>query len=218
MKKTLAFTACLTIILVCDAFGQYRDRTGTLNIGLKAGGTASFIQNPRWPISGIKIGSTAGLFLNYFHTESVNLQLEVGLVSKGGIYERSFRDSATQARALRRISQNLQYLNVPITTNFYFKDNGVASLYMQFGFYSNFLLSAKMEDLSGSDEPGSMSSDNEEAFNDREAFGIVGGIGMDINGFNVEGRINLGVLNINADPRIPKTTNQAAQVTIGYFF
>lgn len=189
MKKL--FFCFLSLTLGTALFAQTQPK-----FGLKAGLNIANTSNTETGESGTKLGAHAGALAHIHLAPSFSLQPELMYSNQGGEFN--------------GVKVNLHYLNIPLLVQYNF-NNGFR---LQTGPQAGFLVG--VDDRIDGEQSNIFSTDDFKSTDVSWSFGL--GY-LSRTGIGIDGRYNLGLSKINADPtRGGKTTNRVFQVGLFYMF
>ncbi len=208
MKKiTLLFTV-LAIQFV--AYSQ-----GNMRFGMKGGLNYSTIIETtnksdglsRQPTTSPKISIHGGFTFEFLFTERISVQVEALYSAKGAKMINSYQTSDGT-----EVVKHLNYISFPILGKYYATPN----LSIEFGPEIGILLNAK-DVFKGMGEVNILKEIS------KHDFGIVGGLSYEFsNGLFIQGRYNLGLLNVSNTNKNSiayyKHKNSVIQASVGYIF
>lgn len=130
----------------------------------------------------MKVGFNAGVFAKFPITKGFSIQPELLYTSKGS---KLTYDNILGSGEYRF---NLNYVEVPILAVFNLSKN----INIQAGGYAAYLASANIKKLNSDNETDDIADLNEDNFK-RFDYGLVGGLGFDIENFTIGARYNYGL-------------------------
>lgn len=194
MKKMMMMLIMATVALTASAQNTLRDN-GTFTLQPKVGIGIGALSGEWKTNSGVdnksRIGFVAGVEGEYYANTWLGIALGVNYAQQGWKME---------GNGLKE-TYKLDYLNVPLTGNFYVAKGLALKTGLQFGF----LMSAKVEDV---DVKNSCEKLN---------LSIPIGISYEISDFVLDLRYNLGLTKTNKDDG-NKLRSDLLQITLGYKF
>jgi hypothetical protein len=189
MKKI--FICLLSLAATATASAQTKAK-----LGLKAGLNIASTSNTESGESGSKAGAHAGVLAHIHLTPAVALQPELVYSNQGGEFN--------------GVKVNLHYVNIPVNLQYNF-NNGFR---IQTGPQVGFLVG--VDDREDGNETNYFSTDD---FKSTDVSWTLGLGYLSNSGLGIDGRYNLGLSKINADPtRGGKTTNRVFQIGLFYMF
>lgn len=184
-----------TIALTASAQNTLRDN-GTFTLQPKVGIGIGLLSGEWKSVSGVdnksRVGLVAGVEGEYYATEWLGIALGVNYAQQGWKFKGNDLDETTK----------LDYLNVPLTGNFYV----AKGLALKTGFQFGFLMSAKVE-----------SEDVKDAC-EKLNLSIPLGISYEISNFVLDLRYNMGLNKTNKADNGNKARSDLLQITLGYKF
>jgi len=183
-----ALTGCVTIAAAQE---QQTSTESTLQpkIGIKGGINLSNLYVDDVKDENMKVGVNVGMFAKFPITKGFSIQPEVLYSSKGAklYYDNIFGEGEYRF--------NLNYVEVPVLAVF----NVSKNINLQAGGYAAYLTSANIKRLDASsgdvDKIADLNTDNFKRFD----YGLVGGLGFDIQNFTIGARYNYGLHEIGDD-------------------
>ncbi|MBQ6768252.1 MAG: PorT family protein [Prevotella sp.] len=195
MKKMMMMLVMATIALTASAQNTLRDN-GTFTLQPKVGIGIGLLSGEWKSVSGVdnksRVGLVAGVEGEYYATEWLGIALGVNYAQQGWKFKGNDLDETTK----------LDYLNVPLTGNFYV----AKGLALKTGFQFGFLMSAKVE-----------SEDVKDAC-EKLNLSIPLGISYEISNFVLDLRYNMGLNKTNKADNGNKARSDLLQITLGYKF
>ena len=184
-----------TVALTASAQNTLRDN-GTFTLQPKVGIGIGLLSGEWKSVSGVdnksRVGLVAGVEGEYYATEWLGIALGVNYAQQGWKFKGNDLDETTK----------LDYLNVPLTGNFYV----AKGLALKTGFQFGFLMSAKVE-----------SEDVKDAC-EKLNLSIPLGISYEISNFVLDLRYNMGLNKTNKADNGNKARSDLLQITLGYKF
>lgn len=185
LRTLLLLTALTGSITAAVAQEQQTTTESTLQpkIGIKGGINLSNLYVDDVKDENMKVGANFGVFAKFPITKGFSIQPEVLYSSKGAklTYDNIFGSGEYRF--------NLNYIEVPVLAVF----NVSKNINLQAGGYAAYLTSANIKRLkSGSseaDDVADLKTDNFKRFD----YGLVGGVGFDIQNFTIGARYNYGL-------------------------
>ena len=195
MKKMMMMLIMATVALTASAQNTLRDN-GTFTLQPKVGIGIGLLSGEWKSVSGVdnksRVGLVAGVEGEYYATEWLGIALGVNYAQQGWKFKGNDLDETTK----------LDYLNVPLTGNFYV----AKGLALKTGFQFGFLMSAKVE-----------SEDVKDAC-EKLNLSIPLGISYEISNFVLDLRYNMGLNKTNKADNGNKARSDLLQITLGYKF
>lgn len=195
MKKMMMMLIMAIVALTASAQNTLRDN-GTFTLQPKVGIGIGALSGEWKTYSGVdnksRIGFVAGVEGEYYANTWLGIALGVNYAQQGWKME---------GNGLKE-TYKLDYLNVPLTGNFYVAKGLALKTGLQFGF----LMSAKVEDA---DVKNSCEKLN---------LSIPIGVSYEISNFVLDLRYNLGLSNTNKADDGNKLRSDLLQITLGYKF
>ena len=184
-----------TVALTASAQNTLRDN-GTFTLQPKVGIGIGMLSGEWKTYAGFdnksRVGLVAGVEGEYYATEWLGLALGVNYAQQGWKFKGDNLDETTK----------LDYLNVPLTGNFYV----AKGLALKTGFQFGFLMSAKVE------------GDNVKDACEKLNLSIPLGISYEYSDFVLDLRYNLGLNKTNKADNGNKARSDLFQITLGYKF
>ena len=195
MKKMMMMLIMATVALTASAQNTLRDN-GTFTLQPKVGIGIGILSGEWKTAAGVdnksRVGLVAGVEGEYYATEWLGLALGVNYAQQGWKFKGDNLDETTK----------LDYLNVPLTGNFYV----AKGLALKTGFQFGFLMSAKVE------------GDNVKDACEKLNLSIPLGISYEYSDFVLDLRYNLGLNKTNKADNGNKARSDLFQITLGYKF
>ena len=195
MKKIMMMLVMATVALTASAQNTLRDN-GTITLQPKVGIGIGTLSGEWKQLSGesnkSRVGFVAGIEGEYYATEWLGIAAGLNYAQQGWKFEGSGIDETTK----------LDYLNIPLTGNFYVAKGLALKTGVQFGF----LMSAKVEDTDIKDACEKLN------------ISIPIGVSYEISDFVIDLRYNLGLNKTNKADNGSKARSDLFQVTLGYKF
>jgi len=195
MKKMMMMLIMATVALTASAQNTLRDN-GTFTLQPKVGIGIGVLSGEWKQASGTsdksRVGVVAGVEGEYYANSWLGFALGVNYAQQGWKFEGNGIKETTK----------LDYLNVPLTGNFYVAKGLALKTGVQFGF----LMSAKVE-----------SEDVKDAC-EKLNFSIPLGISYEISNFVLDLRYNMGLNKTNKEDNGNKARSDLFQFTVGYKF
>ncbi|MDO1451083.1 porin family protein [Rhodocytophaga aerolata] len=218
--QKLAFLNLLALLLFVAAPLQAQEDNPGPKFGIKGGANLSqlYINQPNVEDENMKIGYHFGLFGKIPVTDFLAIQPELLYTNTGAKVTYGGSDLADLLGIEEgEVRFNLNYIQVPIAL--------VANLgpvQLHGGPYISYLAGANVKDLKSADLNSNEITDlNADNFN-RMDYGLVGGIGVDINKFMIGARYNYGLRKVGdsgiAGTLTNDSRNSVAQLYIGFGF
>jgi len=195
------------------SYGQYKSPVGSGNIGLAGQTGINFMEGAQFLDVKPGLSLAGGLSFKYYQTITVGFQLDLLFLKTMGKYSRI--ESLASGNTKVNYSQGINYLSIPLSTNFYLSDRHESEVvYLTLGVTPSFLLSAKLEnDLQ---ETGKTKESNASDFNKMD-FALVTGVGLEFRRLDLHLQYSLGLIDVNATENGSKITNHGPNIRITYF-
>ncbi|HUR11908.1 MAG TPA: porin family protein [Flavitalea sp.] len=217
MKLIRVFTSFLVFsIFVISANGQQQQTAGEWSasgkFGIKGGINLSNLYVDNVEDENMKIGLNLGFFAKVPIVRGFSIQPELLYSSKGS--KLTYNNLLGQGE----YRFNLNYVELPVL--------GVINLARNFnlhgGVYAGYLVSANIKEMDENGNINEISDLNEESFN-RFDYGLVGGLGVDVQNFTIGARYNYGLQKIGESGSVAGTfvgnaKNSAITLYIGFGF
>ena len=195
MKKIMMMLFMATVAMTASAQNTLRDN-GTFTLQPKVGIGIGRLSGEWTTLSGIddklRIGFVVGVEGEYYANTWLGIAAGVNYAQQGWKFEGLGVDETTK----------LDYLNIPVTADFYVAKGLALKTGVQFGF----LMNAKIEDADIKDAC--------EKFN----LSIPIGVSYEISNFVLDLRYNLGLTKTNKPDNGSKARSDLFQITVGYKF
>ncbi|CAN5471744.1 porin family protein [soil metagenome] len=191
MKKkftTIVYAALcsLGIFVSVDGYSQQQEASGELRMtpkfGIKGGLNLSNLYITDVQDENVKLGGHFGVFAKLPITTGVSIMPELLYTNKG---TKATYNNAIQGSGEYRF--NLNYIELPLSFVF----NVVKNFNIHAGGYASYLTSANVKNLHDGNING-VTNLNAENFN-RADFGLLGGIGLDIDNVTIGARYSYGL-------------------------
>ena len=195
MKKLLMMLVMATVAMTASAQNTLRDN-GTFTLQPKVGVGIANLSGNYTTLSGVnnkvRVGLVAGVEGEYYATNWLGIALGLNYAQQGWKFEGLGLDETTK----------LDYLNIPLTADFYVAKGLALKTGVQFGF----LMNAKIEDADIKDACEKLN------------LSIPIGISYEISNFVLDLRYNLGLTKTNKPDNGSKARSDLLQITLGYKF
>ena len=195
MKKIMMMLVMATVALTASAQNTLRDN-GTFTLQPKVGVGIANLSGNYTTLSGVnnkvRVGLVAGVEGEYYVNDWLGIAAGLSYAQQGWKFEGNGVDETTK----------LDYLNIPLTADFYVAKGLALKTGVQFGF----LMNAKIE--------GDDIKDACEKLN----ISIPIGVSYEISDFVIDLRYNLGLNKTNKADNGSKARSDLFQVTLGYKF
>ena len=195
MKKIMMMLVMATVALTASAQNTLRDN-GTITLQPKVGVGIGMLSGEWTSAPGVdnktRTGFVAGVEGEYYVNDWLGIAAGLNYAQQGWKFEGSGIDETTK----------LDYLNIPLTGNFYVAKGLALKTGVQFGF----LMSAKVEDTDIKDACEKLN------------ISIPIGVSYEISDFVIDLRYNLGLNKTNKADNGSKARSDLFQVTLGYKF
>ena len=184
-----------TVALTASAQNTLRDN-GTFTLQPKVGIGIGRLSGEWKTYSGVedksRIGLVAGVEGEYYATEWLGIAAGLSYAQQGWKFEGLGQEETTK----------LDYLNIPLTGNFYVAKGLALKTGVQFGF----LMNGKVEDTDIKDACEKLN------------LSIPIGVSYEISDFVIDFRYNLGLTKTNKEDNGNKVRSDLLQITLGYKF
>ena len=218
--QKLAFLSLLALLLFIAAPIHAQEDNPGPKFGIKGGANLSqlYINQPNVEDENMKVGYHFGLFGKIPVTDFLAIQPELLYTNTGAKVTYGGSDLANLLGIEEgEVRFNLNYIQVPIALV-----GNLGAFKIHAGPYVSYLVGANVKDLKSADLNSNDITDlNAENFN-RMDYGLMGGIGVDINKFMIGARYNYGLRKVGASGIAGTLTNDSrnsvAQVYIGFGF
>ena len=195
MKKMMMLLVMATIALTASAQNTLRDN-GTFTLQPKVGIGIGRLSGEWKTVSGVddktRVGLVAGVEGEYYANNWLGVALGLNYAQQGWKFKGNGVDETTK----------LDYLNVPLTGNFYVAKGLALKTGLQFGF----LMNAKVEDADVKDACEKLN------------LSIPIGVSYEISNVVLDLRYNLGLSKTNKADNGNKARSDLFQITLGYKF
>ena len=195
MKKMMMMLIMATVALTASAQNTLRDN-GTFTLQPKVGVGIANLSGNYTKLSGVdnkvRVGLVAGVEGEYYATKWLGIALGVNYAQQGWKFKGNGVDETTK----------LDYLNIPLTGNFYVAKGLALKTGIQFGI----LMNAKIED-----------SDIKDAC-EKLNLSIPIGISYEFSNVVLDLRYNMGLNKTNKEDNGNKARSDLFQFTVGYKF
>jgi hypothetical protein len=195
MKKIMMMLLMATVALTASAQNTLRDN-GTFTLQPKVGIGIGMLSGEWKTYAGFdnksRVGLVAGVEGEYYATEWLGIALGLNYAQQGWKFEGLGLDETTK----------LDYLNIPLTGNFYVAKGLALKTGVQFGF----LMNAKDEDVDIKDACEKLN------------LSIPIGVSYEISNFVFDVRYNIGLNKTNKADNGNKVRSDLFQITLGYKF
>lgn len=195
MKKIMMMLLMATVAMTANAQNTLRDN-GSFTLQPKVGIGIGRLSGEWKTVSSIddksRVGLVAGLEGEYYANNWLGIAVGLNYAQQGWKFEGGGYEETTK----------LDYLNVPLTGNFYVAKGLALKTGVQFGF----LMSAKVE------------SEDVKDGCEKLNFSIPLGISYEISDFVIDLRYNLGLNKTNKADNGNKARSDLFQITLGYKF
>ena len=195
MKKMMMMLIMATVALTASAQNTLRDN-GTFTLQPKVGVGIGLLSGEWKSVSGVdnksRTGLVAGVEGEYYVNDWLGIAAGLSYAQQGWKFEGNGVDETTK----------LDYLNIPLTADFYVAKGLALKTGVQFGF----LMNAKIEDADIKDACEKLN------------LSIPIGISYEISNFVLDLRYNLGLTKTNKPDNGNKVRSDLLQITLGYKF
>ncbi len=193
MKKIMMMLLMATVALTASAQNTLRDK-GSFTLQPKVGIGLGSLSGEYTTLSSvdnkIRVGFVAGVEGEYYAANWLGIALGLNYAQQGWKIE----GDGTE------VAYKLDYLNIPLTGNFYVAKGLALKTGVQFGFLTN----AKEEDIDIKDDVEKLN------------LSIPIGISYEFSNFVVDFRYNLGLTQTNKHDNGNKLRSDLIQITLGY--
>lgn len=216
MKQTLKRLSVLGLcsILTTAVFAQEQktttERSLTPKIGIKGGVNLSNLYVDNVKDENVKVGANIGLYAKIPVSKGVSIQPEVLYSQKGAQvnYNNLFGSG--------KYRYNFDYIEIPVSLVI----NVAKNFNVLAGGYTAFLASAKVKDVDANGNINGVKELNKDNFETFD-YGLVGGIGFDVENTNIGLRYSYGLKNIGKDGTLSgnllqNSKNSVISITIGF--
>ena len=184
----------------------------TTKIGVKGGVNLSNLYVDDVSDENMKVGLNLGLFAKVPLTKGLSIQPELLYSSKGAklTYDNVFGNGEFRF--------NLNYVEVPVLAVI----NIAKNFNLQAGVYASYLASVNIKKLKDDGDVDDISDLDAEDFN-RVDYGLVGGLGLDIENFTIGARYNYGLKEVGdkntlAGTALRNSKNSVISLYLGFGF
>ena len=195
MKKMMMMLIMATVAMTASAQNTLRDN-GTFTLQPKVGIGIGRLSGEWTTLSGIddktRIGFVVGVEGEYYANTWLGIAAGVNYAQQGWKFKGLGVDETTK----------LDYLNIPVTADFYVAKGLALKTGVQFGF----LMNAKIEDADIKDACEKLN------------LSIPIGVSYEISNFVLDLRYNLGLMKTNKPDNGSKARSDLFQITVGYKF
>ncbi len=214
LKKLSVFGMCA--VVTTTVFAQQQQATGesklTPKFGIKGGVNLSNLYVDNVKDENVKVGANVGFYAKLPIAKGLSIQPEVLYSQKGAQlnYNNIFGSG--------KYRYNFDYIEVPVTAVI----NVAKNFNIQAGGYAGFLASAKVKDVDANGNIKGVTELNKDNFETFD-YGLVGGLGFDIENTNIGLRYSYGLKNIGKDGSLSgnllqNSKNSVISLTIGFAF
>ena len=195
MKKMMMMLIMATVALTASAQNTLRDN-GTFTLQPKVGVGIGLLSGEWKSVSGVdnksRTGLVAGVEGEYYVNDWLGIAAGLSYAQQGWKFEGLGQEETTK----------LDYLNIPLTGNFYVAKGLALKTGVQFGF----LMNGKVEDTDIKDACEKLN------------LSIPIGVSYEISDFVIDLRYNLGLTKTNKEDKGNKVRSDLFQITLGYKF
>ena len=195
MKKMMMLLIMATVAMTASAQNTLRDN-GTITLQPKVGVGIGVLSGEWKQAPGVdnkvRVGLVAGVEGEYYVNDWLGIAAGLSYAQQGWKFEGNGVDETTK----------LDYLNIPLTADFYVAKGLALKTGVQFGF----LMNAKIEDADIKDACEKLN------------LSIPIGISYEISNFVLDLRYNLGLTKTNKPDNGNKVRSDLLQITLGYKF
>lgn len=206
----------MAAIFSCMAVSAQEQKTSsesslTPKFGVKAGLNLTNLYVDDVKDENVKLGLNAGIFAKIPVTRGLSIQPELLYTSKGSklTYDNIFGSGEFRF--------NLNYVELPLLAVI----NIAKNFNLHAGGYASYLVSANIKELKDNGENDEIVDFNEDNFN-RIDYGLVGGLGIDVQNFTIGARYNYGLREIGdggvAGQALRNSKNSAIALYLGLAF
>lgn len=193
MKKMMMMLIMATVALTASAQNTLRDK-GTFTLQPKVGVGIANLSGNYTTLSGVdnkvRVGFVAGVEGEYYVNDWLGIAAGLSYAQQGWKFEGLGKEETTK----------LDYLNIPLTGNFYVAKGLALKTGVQFGF----LMNGKVEDTDIKDACEKLN------------LSIPIGVSYEISDFVIDFRYNLGLTKTNKEDNGNKVRSDLLQITLGY--
>ena len=193
MKKMMMMLIMATVAMTASAQNTLRDN-GTFTLQPKVGVGIANLSGSYTTLSGVenkvRVGFVAGVEGEYYVNDWLGIAAGLSYAQQGWKFKGNGVDETTK----------LDYLNVPLTGNFYVAKGLALKTGVQFGF----LMNGKVEDTDIKDACEKLN------------LSIPIGVSYEISDFVIDFRYNLGLTKTNKEDNGNKVRSDLIQITLGY--
>ena len=193
MKKMMMMLIMATVALTASAQNTLRDN-GTFTLQPKVGVGIANLSGNYTTLSGVdnkvRVGFVAGVEGEYYVNDWLGIAAGLSYAQQGWKFEGLGNEETTK----------LDYLNIPLTGNFYVAKGLALKTGVQFGF----LMNGKVEDTDIKDACEKLN------------LSIPIGVSYEISDFVIDFRYNLGLTKTNKEDNGNKVRSDLLQITLGY--
>lgn len=193
MKKMMMMLIMATVALTASAQNTLRDN-GTFTLQPKVGVGIANLSGNYTTLSGVdnkvRVGFVAGVEGEYYVNDWLGIAAGLSYAQQGWKFEGLGNEETTK----------LDYLNIPLTGNFYV----VKGLALKTGVQFGFLMNGKVEDTDIKDACEKLN------------LSIPIGVSYEISDFVIDFRYNLGLTKTNKEDNGNKVRSDLIQITLGY--
>ncbi|HVY73198.1 MAG TPA: porin family protein [Puia sp.] len=218
--KTIISYCLLFAVLTCIAFGAQAQEQQTSmennlrpKLGIKGGLNLTNLYVDDASDEHMKAGFNAGLFAKFPITRGFSIQPELLYSEKGA---RDDYDNIVQGSGSYRF--NLGYIELPLLAVV----NLAPNFNIHAGGYAAYLVSANVKDIDNNGDVHGATDLDADNFN-RWDFGLVGGLGFDIENFTIGARYNYGLQHIGKSGSLSgdlteHSKNAGVSIYVGFGF
>jgi Outer membrane protein beta-barrel domain len=216
--KTIIYSALcsLCIFVSVDGYSQEQEASGetglTPKFGIKGGVNLTNLYIDDVKDENVKVGGHVGIFAKLPIANGVSIMPELLYSNKG---TKATYDNFVQGSGEYRF--NLNYIELPVSFVF----NIVKNFNIHAGAYAAYLTSANVKNLQNGDIQG-VETLNAENFN-RMDYGLVGGLGVDVDKFTIGARYNYGLKEVGQSGSLSgdltkNSKNSGISLFVGFAF
>ncbi|MBS1564867.1 MAG: PorT family protein [Bacteroidetes bacterium] len=184
----------------------------TAKFGIKGGVNLTNLYVDNVKDENMKVGFNAGLYAKVPLSRVVSIQPELLYSQKGAklTYDNVFGSGEYRF--------NLNYVEVPVSAVF----NVAKNLNLHVGGYASYLANANVKRMNDNGEASTIADLNEDNFH-RFDYGLLGGVGVDVQNFTIGARYNYGLHEIGKSGSLSgnvtsNSKNSAINLFIGFGF
>lgn len=206
----------LAVLISSGTFAQEQQTVGepvpTTKFGIKGGLNLSNLYVSDVKDENMKVGFNAGMFAKIPLTRGVSLQPELLYSQKGSkvTYDNIYGSGEYR--------YNLNYVELPLSFVF----NVARNFNLHAGGYASYLVGANIKQLKSNGDLNTIADLKADDFN-RFDFGVLGGLGVDVQNFSIGARYNYGLRDIGKSGNLTSnllsnSKNSVVSVYVGLGF